>query len=465
MTISPVISIITPVLNGEAFIGRAIRSVADAADMGADIEHIIVDGGSTDRTLDIVRDAQSVKGSPITKILTGPDSGQSQAINRGVAESAGSYVGWLNADDYYVPSGLADLAGLASQSKDEVLVGRCRFVDSAGRTVFLPVPPDPVTPGALLRLLSGWFAGRSIVQPEVFVRRETFRGAGGVDESLHFTMDHQLWLRLAIGGASFRLTDIDLARQLAHPGQKTADNAAVVNEILSYAVKMLQQISPSHERDIAQSELQRVATRVKAVKPIIDGLNRIGAAASSTLVSCCKSPRLSACDIQQIASRVSRNSRVLIAGLHPDDRDQLVRAFLLRTPAYITRAIPVLQSAFDTVVLSGSVAATLPDGFQVTDLLMPGGDAFLVGVSRGESLSRRVAELRKSLSDSVTFNTEVLLDTVAGACLSDRVHIAAKYIRGIRVSGVIQFVGQPIREPVVENQSPLGQGGLVLLKP
>src|SRR5690606_30717890 len=116
----PTLSIITPVLNGGSFLPKAIRSVAEAAAMGADVEHIIVDGGSTDGTLEIARAAMAEPGSPITQLLTGPDSGQSQAINRGVEKSKGRYVVWLNADDYYLPIGLSRIVGVLSSSNSEV---------------------------------------------------------------------------------------------------------------------------------------------------------------------------------------------------------------------------------------------------------------------------------------------------------------------------------------------------------
>src|SRR5690606_10670062 len=142
-------------------------------------------------------------------------------------------------------------------------------------TVFAPVPPDPVTPESLLRLLSGWFAGRSIVQPEAFVRREVLESLGGVDESLHYTMDHHLWVRLASAGARFQAEEIEVARQLVHPGQKTADNIAVAREMLTYAKGMLADRPRSDRHAQAIREIDRVATRVRRASRIVSTLDHV----------------------------------------------------------------------------------------------------------------------------------------------------------------------------------------------
>jgi len=269
------LSIITPVLNGARFLPDAIESVAQAARLGVPIEQVIVDGGSRDASVEIARYAMSLPGSPITHVLTGPDTGQANAINRGVAISSGTFVGWLNADDVIVPEGIAKLVMIMSETRADVVLGRCRFVDLAGRTVFAPIPPDPVTPESLLRLLSGWFAGRSIVQPEAFVRREALVRFGSVEESLHYTMDHHLWVRLAAARVVFHSEPIEVARQLVHPGQKTADNIAVAKEMLTYAESTLAEQPETQESERAHQEIMTVSARIKRAESIASILDRI----------------------------------------------------------------------------------------------------------------------------------------------------------------------------------------------
>src|SRR3712207_1791708 len=92
-------SIVTPCLNAEATIGQTLRSVAA---QGVDaLEHVVVDGGSTDGTLDILRAA----GGPVLSVSE-PDRGLSDAMNKGVAMARNDVIGWLNADDVYLPGAL-----------------------------------------------------------------------------------------------------------------------------------------------------------------------------------------------------------------------------------------------------------------------------------------------------------------------------------------------------------------------
>jgi hypothetical protein len=438
MTNTPALSIITPVLNGEAFIGAAIRSVHQAAALGADVEHIIVDGGSTDRTLEIVEDARATGGSPITHVLSGPDSGQSEAINRGLGVAGGRYVGWLNADDFYVPAGLAALSEFATGSIEDVILGRCRFVDPAGRTVYAPTPPDPVTADALLRLLSGWFAGRSIVQPEAFVKRESLLAAGGVEESLHYTMDYHLWLRLAIDGAAFRMTGIDLARQLAHPGQKTVDNAAVVAEMLTYAFGMLDRVPSSPGCEKATEELNRLRDRLRRFNSITACHDRILSAASSRFVSAPGDNGLSDSQIQFVRSCVSSRSSLLIAGMDPQVTSQLISGLRVKVPPVMTDKIPLVSGAFDVVLTSGAAAAALPDSFALTDLLKPGGSVFLTGAISGDLLRKQILSERKALADSLTYNGHVSLDTQAAERNREQLHRQWAHARAVRVPGTVR---------------------------
>src|SRR5215472_1653392 len=93
----PILSIITPVYNGEKFISGCIESVA--AQKLAGVEHIIVDGRSSDRTMDIVRDKARVY--PHLRWISEPDRGQSDALNKGIDMARAEYIGILNADDFY----------------------------------------------------------------------------------------------------------------------------------------------------------------------------------------------------------------------------------------------------------------------------------------------------------------------------------------------------------------------------
>src|SRR6516164_880741 len=103
---TPTLSIITPVYNGEKFISECIECVA--AQNCAEVEHIIVDGGSNDRTVDILRDKAGVMRH--LRWISEPDQGQSDALNKGISMAKAEYIGILNADDFYEPGALPYVA-------------------------------------------------------------------------------------------------------------------------------------------------------------------------------------------------------------------------------------------------------------------------------------------------------------------------------------------------------------------
>lgn len=233
------LSIVTPALNQGRFLARCIASVRDQPPGIA--EHLIMDGGSTDGTADLLRDSFSGPWR------SGPDGGQSHAINLalGVGASASAnepvdcpmasapFATWLNADDWYQPGALGAVAEfLASNPETDVLVCNARFVAEDGRVVHTPTPPERIDEASLLMLRSVWFAGHSIVQPEVFFRLSLFRQVGGLDESNHHSMDHHLWLKFLEAGARVRRLDALVANQGVHHQQKTADRLEATRSIV-----------------------------------------------------------------------------------------------------------------------------------------------------------------------------------------------------------------------------------------
>lgn len=238
----PLLSIVTPSLNQGRYIGRCLESVA--AEMASPIarqhgvEHIVMDGGSTDETIELLG-----KVTHLAHWQSAPDGGQSAAINRGLLDHAtGRYATWINADDWYEPGALGPMLDrLASENAPDVLVGRCRFVEG-DRTIFSPKPPEPIDTANLLRLRTKWFAGELIVQPEAFFDRRLFERIGGLNEANHFTMDHELWLRLLEAGARFEAIDHPVACMRVHAEQKTADNRRIVESLIRFGRPFLDQL-------------------------------------------------------------------------------------------------------------------------------------------------------------------------------------------------------------------------------
>jgi glycosyltransferase involved in cell wall biosynthesis len=208
-TSSPLVTIVTPSLNQGRYLGDAIASV-----LGQDyphVEYLIFDAGSTDDTA-----AVAARHAGRLTFVQEPDRGQSHAINKGFARARGEIVQWLNADDRLEPGAVAAVVEAFRSSPAAAAVhGHGYPVDAAGRpfgaTYHAPTPFD------LRRLLS---VCDTLAQPCVFLRRAAVVAVGGVDESLHWSMDWDLYLRLALR-FPFAPVDRTLAAWREYPGTKT----------------------------------------------------------------------------------------------------------------------------------------------------------------------------------------------------------------------------------------------------
>lgn len=185
--IEPLVSIVTPSFRSARFISETIESVKRQD--YAPIEHIIVDGNSDDGTLDIL------KGFPHLIWISEPDAGQSHALNKGFRMAKGEIIGWLNADDTYNSGAVSNAVRFLVENPDVDLVyGDMQIVDKQGSPIMLAISK----PFDLITLLTDNF----IRQPTVFMRRRIIEELGGVDESLHYCMDRELWLR---SGRSYKM--------------------------------------------------------------------------------------------------------------------------------------------------------------------------------------------------------------------------------------------------------------------
>jgi GT2 family glycosyltransferase len=181
------VSIVTPSFNQASYLEQTIKSVLDQE--SADIEYLVIDGGSTDGSVDIIK-----KYAPrLAYWVSEKDSGQADAINKGIARAKGDIVAWLNSDDYYLPGAVAAAVGAFDANPDLVLVyADMLAVDEHGQT-FNTLRYRQLS---LEDLLSFQIIG----QPAVFMRRTAFEQAGGLDLSYHFMLDHHLWIRIATQG-------------------------------------------------------------------------------------------------------------------------------------------------------------------------------------------------------------------------------------------------------------------------
>jgi GT2 family glycosyltransferase len=207
------VSIVTANLNQGDYLEQALTSVLDQG--YPDLEYIVIDGGSTDQSVDIIRRYSN----RLAFWTSEPDRGQSHAINKGLARATGAIVGWLNADDLYLPGSLARVASTFAANADlGLLYGNCWIRDEASG---LSRAWSGFRPAGLETLLA---EANGIPQPSAFVRRSVLVRTGVLDESMHLAMDYDLWLRV-YKHASVRSIDEPLSLIRDHPRTKTRRDA------------------------------------------------------------------------------------------------------------------------------------------------------------------------------------------------------------------------------------------------
>lgn len=226
----PKISVITPSFNQGRYIGETIESVLQQG--YPNVEHIIVDGASSDETMQVVERYRS----HLAHVISETDRGQSDALNKGFRLATGEILCWLNSDDKFAPGALAAVAmAFASQACD-VVSGICEiYEDGVLVHRHLSACSDGPLPLAdMLDLDSGWNAGQFFYQPEVFFSRAIWEAAGAhVREDCFYSMDYELWCRFAYAGAKLHVIGVPLAHFRMHPDQKTADPAKFKRELVA----------------------------------------------------------------------------------------------------------------------------------------------------------------------------------------------------------------------------------------
>ena len=187
----PAISIVTPSFNQDLFIEETIRSVLLQG--YPNLEYIVIDGGSPDGTLNIIKKYEKW----LSYWVSEPDSGQSEAINKGWTAAGGEILAWLNSDDTYTADALFAVAEIfAKNPQVDMLYGDCRMIDETGRLIKMA----PATKFDLKKLVCNQWI---IPQQSTFIRRSVFDRIGKLDENLHLIMDWEYWLRIAL--ANFRV--------------------------------------------------------------------------------------------------------------------------------------------------------------------------------------------------------------------------------------------------------------------
>lgn len=208
------ISIVTPSFNQGRYLQEALESVR--MQNHADVEHLVLDGASTDASVRILQSLDDHPAWPHVHWTSGPDGGQSEALNRGFAAATGDLVGWLNSDDRYRP-GCFDRLLEAAETHPEVDVfyGDFTFMDEAGTIQRIRREIE------FSRFILLYHRVLFIPTTSTFFRRRIFTDGHFLRNDLHYAMDYEYFLRLAVEGYRFRHIPHLMADFRLHAESKT----------------------------------------------------------------------------------------------------------------------------------------------------------------------------------------------------------------------------------------------------
>jgi GT2 family glycosyltransferase len=229
----PRISIVTVSYNQAPYLEACISSVLNQG--YPNLEYVIIDGGSTDGSVEIIeryRDA-------FAHVTTEPDKGQSDALNKGFARTTGEVLNWLCSDDMLAPGALRHVGEAYARHRSDLVAGGCkRLHESPGAVDYLHHSALPLgrtvrlDPFDILQFMRSWQRGNYFFQPEVFFSRRIWEASGAyLKPHLYYAMDYDMWLRMALAGATARSIPQALGISRVHEAQKTRDDRIYLHQL------------------------------------------------------------------------------------------------------------------------------------------------------------------------------------------------------------------------------------------
>ena len=254
--LAPKLTVITPSFNQGKFIERTIQSVLDQG--YPNLEYVIVDGGSTDETVDIIRRYEH----RLAWWVSEPDRGQSHAINKALERTSGEIVAYVNSDDYYLPGAFdAAMAAFESSERNWVAGGALDIEEGdppKRLRVWRPKPPaycEGPLRGRHWWLLVPWH----VPQPSCFWRRDLVDRFGPFRTDMHYAFDAEFMVRLVLGGEAPALLPEDfLSVRSVHPKQKTYVMTNSWPEIHRFVEIHRQKLSPREQLFLRLSRFSRL---------------------------------------------------------------------------------------------------------------------------------------------------------------------------------------------------------------
>jgi glycosyltransferase involved in cell wall biosynthesis len=221
----PKITIITPSYNQGSFIEETILSVINQG--YPNLEYIIIDGGSTDNTVEIIQQYQPY----LSYWISEKDGGQSDAINKGLKIATGSIINWLNSDDIMTPGCLYSIAGYFNENVDaDIVYGNILFFNMDKEIIHASPKTEPLH----------YYAHICMPQPATFFSRKIINTVGLIDEHIHFSMDWDLYVRASLAGFKFLHVPELFARFRIHGNSKSgspfSEQFLINNAFIFYSV-------------------------------------------------------------------------------------------------------------------------------------------------------------------------------------------------------------------------------------
>ena len=245
---SPLVSIVTPSYNQAQFLEETILSVRNQD--YPNVEYIIIDGGSTDASVDIIRKYED----RLAYWVTEEDRGQAHAINKGFARAHGEIFSWLNSDDFLLPGAVRHVVETQRRYPEAVAwVGGCYRIDPDGRILSTVIPR-----GLGRDTLADWGYRGFFYQPSCFFAAHAWHEAGPLDENFHFALDLDLWLGLSGLGDFAAIPEI-ISAAVIHGDAKTQGQ-----RLDMHAETIAVQIRHGHQ-EMARYRLSRLVEKPSAV--------------------------------------------------------------------------------------------------------------------------------------------------------------------------------------------------------
>jgi glycosyltransferase involved in cell wall biosynthesis len=254
----PRVSIVTPSYNQGQFIEETIRSVLLQG--YPDLEYIIIDGGSTDNSVEIINKYEKW----LTYWVSEPDKGQSQAINKGFEEATGEIYTWISSDDCLLKDALKNVAhAYRASPKAGAWCGSSLFATADGKRIGVRQPPERLD----VDTIAAW-SENSFGQPACFFSKDAWQQCAPLDENLQYGMDLDLWIKIAKKFAFEKVSEV-LAAERVHKDAKTQRDRGMM-----YAVQCQIQIRHGYEK-LAMEDIRQWMNEYTALTRKLGKISRL----------------------------------------------------------------------------------------------------------------------------------------------------------------------------------------------